>query len=120
MNMKQVGGYTVVLFVFLYLYNLDPVNIRGMMNEGTDLIASPLVSLAVLAVVAGFFFNWLVGYTGMSGIKTALTFQFVRIMIVDVTNVLNGGMDFMSFGIDVSFGLVVAYTLGTVYDKLAA
>ena len=40
-------------------------------------------------------------------------------MIFDVSNVLNGGLDFMSFGIDVGFGLVVAYTLGTVYDKLA-
>ena len=119
MNMKQIGGYTVVLFVFLYLYNVNP-NVNGMLSEGTDLIASPLVSLAVLAVVAGFFFNWLVGYTGMNGIKTALTFRFVRIMIVDVSNVLNGGLDFMSFGIDVGFGLVVAYTLGTVYDKLAA
>ncbi|MFL2544315.1 MAG: hypothetical protein ACJ0RV_00585 [Longimicrobiales bacterium] len=67
----------------------------------------------------GFFFNWLVGYTGMSGMETALTFQFCRIMIVDVSNVLNGGLDFVSFGIDVDFGFVVAYTLGTVYDKLA-
>ena len=56
----------------------------------------------------------------MNGIQPALTLHFVRIMIVDVSNVLNGGLDFMSFGIDVSFGLVVAYTLGTVYDKLAA
>ena len=118
MNMKQIGGYTLVLFVFLYLYNVNP-NVSGMLSEGTDLIANPLASLAVLAVVMAFFFNWLVGYTGMSGIKTALTFQFVRIMIFDVSNVLNGGLDFMSFGIDVGFGLVVAYTLGTVYDKLA-
>ena len=55
----------------------------------------------------------------MSGMETALTFQFCRIMIVDVSNVLNGGLDVMSFGIDVGFGFVVAYTLGTVYDKLA-
>ena len=62
MNMKQIGGYTLVLFVFLYLYNVNP-NVNGMLSEGTDLIANPLASLAVLAVVMGFFFNWLVGYT---------------------------------------------------------
>ncbi len=118
MNMKQIGGYAAVLFIFLYVYNINP-NVGGMLSEGTDLIASPMASLAVFSVIAGFFFNWLVGYTGMSGMRTAMTFQFVRIMIVDVWSVLNGGMDFMSFGIDVGYGLVLAYALGTVYDKLA-
>ncbi|HIF38081.1 MAG TPA: hypothetical protein EYQ69_02340 [Gemmatimonadetes bacterium] len=118
MNLKQIGAYSVALFAALYVYNVTP-GVANMLSAGPDLIPDVMLSLIALAVVGGFFFNWLVGYTGMSGLRTAMTFQFSRIFFVNIVGLLNGGQNPPSVLIDVSFGLLVAYILGTVYDKFA-
>ena len=55
----------------------------------------------------------------MAALQTAMTIAFVRIMAYDVYGFLNGDRDLMGSIVHAGFALVVAYTAGTAYEKVA-
>lgn len=115
--MKEIVAYSVVIFAFLYVWYA--VDISGLMGGGTDWIPNPILSLLAIALVTGFFFDWLVGYTGMTAVRTAMTMAAVRILYYDVFGIMTGNQNAVGAIVDILFTLTLSYVAGKSYEKVA-
>ena len=116
-RMKEILAYSGVVFVFLYAwYSLD---ISDLMGNGTNWIPGPILSLAAIAVVTGFFFDWLLGYTGLDVVRAAMTIGAVRILFYDIIGIMIGNQNSLGAIIDIFFTLTLSYVAGKTYEKVA-
>ncbi len=116
-RMKEILAYAVVIMIAIFLRD----NFIGEMwaGSGSALFANAMLGMVVFGLVAAVFFDFLMGYTGMAAVQTAMTIAFVRIMAYDVYGFLNGDRDLMGSIVHAGFSLVVAYAAGTAYEKVA-
>ncbi|HIF38082.1 MAG TPA: hypothetical protein EYQ69_02345 [Gemmatimonadetes bacterium] len=115
-RMKGILAYSTIVFIFLLVwYTLD---ISNLMGNGPDLIASPTLSFVAIAMVTGFFFDFLVEYTGLTAVKTAMTMGAVRILFYDIFGIMSGSQDITGAVVDILFTLILSYVAGKTYEKV--
>jgi len=115
-RMKGILAYSTVVFIFLLgWYTLD---ISNLMGNGPDLISSPTLSFVAIAIVTGLFFDFLVEYTGLTAVKTAMTMGAVRILFYDIFGIMSGSQDITGAVVDILFTLILSYVAGKTYEKV--
>jgi hypothetical protein len=115
-RMKGILAYSAVVFVFLLGW--QALDISGLMGSGPDLIPSPTLSFIALALVVGLFFDFLVEYTGLTAVKTAMTMGSVRILFYDIFGIMSGSQDITGAFVDILFTLTLSYVTGKTYEKI--
>jgi hypothetical protein len=116
-RMKGVLAYSAVVFVFLLGW--QALDISDLMGSGPDLIPSPTLSFIALALVIGLFFDFLIEYTGLTAVKTAMTMGSVRILFYDILGIMSGNQDITGALVDILFTLSLSYVAGKAYEKIA-